>query len=300
MDQVYLQQLVRARQVGSMGRREFLIKASAALGSLAAANTLLAACAPTADEETLPPVVDETQPTAVPGTTTAGELTTGIVTYPNVDRTELMGYMAHQTAPASQPGVIVIQEWWGLNDHIKEVADRFAGEGFAALAPDLYRGVVTTEPDEARKLAMELGARDAVAEIEQAIAYLKSQPFLNGSVGVVGFCMGGGLALQTAANSDAPDAAVAFYGSPLSPAEAQNVTVPVLTFLGSADSIPVSGLEAMHAAFDEAGVENAYLVYEGAQHAFFNGTRASYDAEAAADAWQRTLAWFNTHLHGSS
>jgi carboxymethylenebutenolidase len=297
MDQVYLQQLVRARQVGSMGRREFLIRATAALGSLAAANTLLAACTPAADEAVVPPVVDETQPTAAPGTTTAGELTTGIVTYPNTDGTELMGYIAHQDDAAPQPGVIVLQEWWGLNDHIKQVADRLAAEGFVALAPDLYHGVVTTEPDEARKLAMELGMRDAVGEIEQAITYLKSQPFVNGKVGVVGFCMGGGLVLQTAANSDAPGAAVVFYGQPLSPADAEKVSAPVLSFLGTADSIPVSSLEAMHAAFDEAGIENAYHIYDGAQHAFFNDTRASYDAEAAADAWTRALEWFRAHLN---
>jgi carboxymethylenebutenolidase len=296
MDQVYLQQLVRARQVGKMGRREFLLKATAALGSLAAANTLLAACTPAADEEALPPVVDESQPSAVPGTTTAGELTTGIVTYPAEDGTELMGYIAHQTGASSQPGVIVLQEWWGVDAHIKDVTERFAGEGFVALAPDLYHGVATTEPDEARKLAMELGMRDAVGEIEQAIAYLKSQPFVNGNAGVVGFCMGGGLALQTAANSDEADAAVAFYGDPLSPAEAQHVRVPVLSLLGSADRIPASEVEAMHAALDEAGVENAYQIYEGAQHAFFNDSRASYDAEAAADAWTRTLEWFRSHL----
>jgi carboxymethylenebutenolidase len=279
-----------------MGRREFLIKATAALGSLVAANTLLAACAPVANEEAIPAVVDGTQPTAVPGTATSDTLTTGIVTYPNNDGTELMGYIARQSNAEAQPGVIVLQEWWGLNDHVKEVADRFAEQGFVALAPDLYHGVTTTEPDEARKLAMELGMRDAVGEIEQAIAYLKSRPFVDGKVGVVGFCMGGGLVLQTAANSDVADAAVVFYGQPLSPAQAREVSAPVLSLLGSADSIPVSGLEAMHAAFDEAGIENAYQIYEGAQHAFFNDTRPSYDAEAAADAWTRTLEWFRTHL----
>jgi len=289
--------LVRARQVGRMSRREFLSRATAVLGSLTAANTLLAACAPVASEEGITPVVDETQATAVPGTAAIGTLTTGIVNYPNTDGTELMGYLAHWSDAESQPGVIVLQEWWGLDDHIKAVADRFAEEGFVVLAPDLYHGVATTEPDEARKLAMELGTRDAVGEIEQAIAYLKSQPFVNGNVGIVGFCMGGGLVLQTAANSNALGAAVAFYGRPLAPAQAQNVSAPVLSLLGSADSIPVSGLEAMHAAFDEAGIENAYQVYEGAQHAFFNDTRASYDGEAAADAWTRTLAWFRTHLN---
>jgi carboxymethylenebutenolidase len=295
MDRIYLMELVRSRQVGAMNRRDFLKKVTAVLGSTAAANTLLAACTPAA-EDVLPPVIDTTQLAVQPSVETAGGLATGVVTYPGPEAEELMGYLAYREDEAARPAVIVIQEWWGLNEHIKDVTERFAGEGFVALAPDLYQGVVTTEPNEARKLAMELSLRDAVAEIEQAIAYLKDQPFVSGQVGAVGFCMGGGLVLQTAVNSQALNAGVVFYGSPLLPAEAAQVRVPVHTFLGTADNIPVGGVEAMHAAFDEAGLENAYQIYEGAQHAFFNDTRSSYDPQAAADAWSRTLTWFRRYL----
>ncbi|MCA9872537.1 MAG: dienelactone hydrolase family protein [Anaerolineales bacterium] len=295
MDRVEMMELVRSRQVGMVSRREFLQRATAVLGSAVSANLLLAACTPAA-EDTLPPVVDSVQPTGGTGTAVDGDLTTGIVTYPGPADKDLMGYLVYQTDAPPAPGVIVLQEWWGLNDHIKDVTRRFAREGFVALAPDLYHGVVTTEPNEARKLVMELDMLTAVSEIEKAVTYLKSRSFVSGGVGVVGFCMGGGLVLQTAVHSQAPDAGVAFYGSPLNPADAAKVSIPILSFLGTADNIPVSGVEAMHQAFDEAGVTNAYQIYDGAQHAFFNDTRSSYDPTAAADAWTRTLDWFRQHL----
>ena len=304
MDRIEVMELVRSYQVGTMSRREFLIKATTAIGSLAGANMLLIACASTESEEP-PPVVDESQPAAVPGTETDGELTTGIVSYAGLQGEELMGYIAYQANEGARPAIIVLQEWWGLNDHIKEVAQRFAREGFVALAPDLYHGVVTTEPDEARKLAMELGMGDAVGEIQQAIAYLKTQDFVGQDVGIVGFCMGGGLVLQTAANDkvsssdEAVGAGVVFYGRPLSEADAEKVTAPILTFLGTEDRIPVSDVEAMHAVFENSGLENSYQIYEGAEHAFFNDTRTSYNEEAAADAWAQTLAWFRKHLSSS-
>ena len=295
MDRIYLMELVRSRQVGAINRRDFLKQATVVLGSVMAANTLLAACSPAAEQE-LPPVVDTSQPTVDPGTISTGELTTGIVTYANEEGTELMGYLAYPSEGPARPAVIVLQEWWGLNDHIKEVTDRFARAGYVAFAPDLYHGQVTTEPNEARKLAMALSMPDAVAEIEDAIAYLQEQPFVSANTGIVGFCMGGGLVLQTALNSDKIDAGVVFYGSPLSPVDARQMKTPVHTFIGTADNIPVSGVETMHAAFDEASIDNAYQIYEGVQHAFFNDTRSSYDPEAAEDAWKRTLTWFAQYL----
>lgn len=296
IDRVYLMELVRDRQIGNVSRREFLQRATAVLGSAVAANTLLAACAPTAGSAP-PPVVDSTEPVPEPGLETVDGLTTGIVTYPGPEGTELMGYMAYDPEGLARPAVIVIQEWWGLNEHIKDVTRRFAAAGFVALAPDLYHGQVTTEPDEARKLAMALSTADAVAEIEAAAGYLRDQPVVDGAVGVVGFCMGGGLVLQTAARTDAVDAAVSFYGSPLSDREAEEVDAPVLSFLGTEDNLPVSRLEAMHAAFEDNDLENEYHIYEGAQHAFFNDTRASYDPEAAADAWEKTLEWFRMYMN---
>jgi len=295
VDRIQVMQLVRSFQVGEINRRTFLKQATTAIGSLAAANALLAACAQFPIEAP-PPVVDESQPAAEPGLETAEELTTGIVEYPDTDEETLMGYLAYQSGAEPMPAIIVIQEWWGLNDHIKDVANRFANEGFVALAPDLYHGAVATEPDEARKLVMELDMPEAVKEIQQAIAYLQGQDYVSSDqVGIVGFCMGGGLVLQTALQEEDLAAGVVFYGSPLSEEEAGQVTAPILTFIGTEDNIPVSGVETMHAGFEAAGIENEFHVYEGAQHAFFNDTRSSYNEEAAVDAWPRTLEWFRSH-----
>lgn len=296
MDRIHVMELVRAYQVKEISRRTFLRRAGTAIGSLAAANALLAACAQFPNENP-PPVVDESQSADAPGLETSGELTVGVVEYPGADGTDLMGYLAHQTEAAAMPAVVVIQEWWGLDDHIKDLTRRFANEGFVALAPDLYHGAVATEPDEARKLAMELSMQDAVAEIQQAINFLQEQDYVSSSkVGIVGFCMGGGLVLQTALQEDDLSAGVVFYGSPLSQEEAGQVKAPILSFLGTEDRISASDLEAMHAGFEAAGIENDFEIYEGAPHAFFNDTRDSYRPEAAADAWPRTLAWFRDHV----
>lgn len=297
MNRIHVMELVRSFQVGEIDRRTFLKKATLAIGSLAAANTLLAACT-TFPNEDAPPVVDESQPAAVPGLETEGDLTVGMVEYPDTDDETLMGYLAYPSGGEAASAVIVIQEWWGLNDHIKDVTRRFAAEGFVALAPDLYKGQIATEPDEARKLVMELDMPEAVKEIQQAIAYLQTQAYVSGEqVGVVGYCMGGGLVLQTALASENVGAGVVYYGRPLDPAEAGGVNAPILTLIGTEDSsIPVDAVEAMHAAFEEAGIKNEYQVYDGADHAFFNDTRESYSEEASADAWPRTLAWFRENL----
>jgi carboxymethylenebutenolidase len=137
---------------------------------------------------------------------------------------------------------------------------------------------------------------DAVAEIQAAMAYLRAQEFTTGQIGIVGFCMGGGLVLQTAVADSGVSTAVPFYGTPVSAADARNITAPVLSFLGTEDRISAANYEQMHAALEENGVPNHFQLYEGAQHAFFNDTRASYDPDAASDAWTSTLAWFDEYL----
>lgn len=211
------------------------------------------------------------------------------------------GYLALPGATPA-PAVIVIQEWWGLEPHIKDVADRFAREGYLALAPDLYHGEIATEPDEARKLSMELDRDRAMAEIDAAARELLERPDVRGDrVGVIGFCMGGGLALMTACRSDRIGAAAVFYGRNLRDiAEVRDLACPLLGIYGEADhGIPPSEVERLRAELDAAGGKQFDLhIYPDAPHAFFNDTRAAYRPQAAADAWQKTLAFFREHLGG--
>ena len=169
-----------------------------------------------------------------------------------------------------------------------------------ALSPDLYHGAVTSEPNEARKLVMELDQDAAVAEIQRGVDYLLAQEYVAGpTVGLTGFCMGGGLTLQVALVEDRLGAAIPWYGSPLSPAQAAQVTAPVMGHYGSLDSgIPASRVKAMTQALTDAGIANDITIYENAQHSFFNDTRPSYNPEAAALAWERTLAWLRKYVGG--
>jgi carboxymethylenebutenolidase len=293
MDRVYVMQLVQSYQAGGMTRREFARRVGIAVGSVSVANVLLTACAPITPAP--PPVVQEGSATAVP----AAEPAPGAVTYPGPEGKTLSGYLARPAGDVAAPGVIVLQEWWGLNDNIRDIADRFADAGYVALAPDLYNGVSTSEPDEARKLVMELDMAAAVEEIGAAADFLLAQDDVTGDgVGIVGFCMGGRLALMATLTLDNLAAAVPFYGSPLTPDEATQVTTPVLGLYGEADGgIAVADVRAMEEAIRAAGTPVEIVVYPGAQHAFFNDTRtASYDAEASADAWQRTLDWLAEYL----
>jgi carboxymethylenebutenolidase len=208
---------------------------------------------------------------------------------------QVQGYLVRPTA-ARAPGVIVIQEWWGLVDHIKDVADRFAREGFVALAPDLYYGRQSDEPDDARKLAMEMDRTRAVGDLEAAAGYLRALGCPR--VGAIGFCMGGGLVWELATRRDAIDAGAPYYGRPIPVERVHEVTVPIEGFYAERDSgISVDGVNDVVLALRNAGKDATVQVYEGADHAFFNDTRpSSYHAEAAADAWRRTLAFFSRTL----
>ncbi len=304
INRIYAMQLVRSFQVGQIDRREFLKKATAVLGSAAAANMVLAACQPVQPNGTLPPPVvkeesgDEGEGSGAAAMSGAG-LVTGMVEYPNANDGEtLMGYLARPEGDAPAPAVVVIQEWWGLNDHILDVTNRFAQEGFVALAPDLYHGEVASEPDEARKLVMEIDMPAAVGEIQSAIDFLLAHEAVAGDkVGITGFCFGGGLTLQTALADDRLAVAIPWYGRPIEPAQAADLKAPVLGLYGAEDGgIPVDAVNAMDEALDAAGIENEIMIYEGAPHAFFNDTRESFNEAAAADAWPRALTWLREKL----
>jgi carboxymethylenebutenolidase len=212
---------------------------------------------------------------------------------------DIPGYLsAPDETPA--PGIVVLQEWWGLEPHIQDVADRFATEGFVALAPDLYRGVVVDEPDEARKMAMELEHDKAISEIDSAMRYLLGRQDVRGdTVGVIGFCMGGGLSLKVACKSAAAGAAVVFYGRNPDPIDiVRDLKCPLLGIYGEADSgIPPSEVERLRDALASAGKKDFHLqIYPDAPHAFFNDRRASYREEASKDAWETTLVFLREQL----
>jgi carboxymethylenebutenolidase len=198
------------------------------------------------------------------------------------------------------PGVVVIQEWWGLVEHIESVVDRFAAAGFVALAPDLYHGVTTKSPDEAAKLVMALNVEQASGEIAAAASYLLARPELSpAKVGVVGFCMGGALALYASVHfPNVISACVDFYGAhPRVGFDPHQLQVPVLAHFGTRDPLTVRGDARMlvQTLSDAGKFVDAY--YYDAGHAFFNETRPdAYVPDAAALAWDRTLAFLRDSL----
>lgn len=207
------------------------------------------------------------------------------------------GYLA--AAPGGGPGVIVIQEWWGLVPHIREVCDRFAAAGFTALAPDLYRGEHTTEPDEAGKLMMALNVDRAVADMGGAIDFLRGhEAVTSDGVGVIGFCMGGGLALVLACRRpDAVAACAPFYG--LIPWEGAQpdwsaLACPVRGHYAADDGFfgPAAVAE-LQATLDGLGKDAQLVVHPGVGHAFFNDHRPEvHDAAESTKAWDATVAFF--------
>jgi len=200
----------------------------------------------------------------------------------------------------SGPGVLVIQEWWGLVDHIKDLCDRFAGEGFVALAPDLYHGKTTKSPDEAGKLMMALRIDEAERDLSAAAQYLARHDSTSSEkIGVVGFCMGGALALYTATRNSKIGACVVFYGGhPNVKPDLPNLQAPVLGLYGENDrSVTPAVVRDLEQRLKTLGKQIEVKIYPGADHAFFNDTRPQvYNAEAAADAWQRTVDFLRKNL----
>jgi carboxymethylenebutenolidase len=207
------------------------------------------------------------------------------------------GYLATPAA-GKGPGVLVIQEWWGLVGHIKNVCDRFAGEGFTALAPDLYHGKSTNEPDEAGKLFMALNIAQAEKDLRAAAAFLAPRSS-TAKLGVVGFCMGGQLALFAATLNPNVGACVDFYGvHPNVKPDFSKLSGPVLGLFAEKDQFVTPQVaRELDAAIKKAGKSSEIHIYPNVDHAFFNDERADvYDKAAADDAWKRTLAFFRAHL----
>ena len=212
------------------------------------------------------------------------------------------GYLARPAKPG--PGVIVIQEWWGLVPHIEHVADRFAGEGFVALAPDLYHGQTTKSPDEAGRLMMSLRVDEAARDLAAAIDYVTALPDVVASrvpkVGTVGFCMGGALSLFAASKNPEVGACVVFYGGhPNIKPDLPSLGAPVLGIYAGKDTFVNAQVVAeLDRQLTGLGKPHTFHTYAEAAHAFFNDERREvYDPAAAKDAWAKTLAFLRRELH---
>jgi carboxymethylenebutenolidase len=225
-----------------------------------------------------------------------------MVQYPSDDVT-VRAYLVGPNVKGTRPAVIVVQEWWGLNEHIKDVARRYAQEGYVAIAPDLYSRLgnrVTADPGEAGKLMGTLKQEDGLKDLQATVAYLKTVPGVNGArIGVTGFCMGGSYALMLPCTTDAIKAAVPFYGQVPSPDNPiQKLACPVLYIYGEDDGwITKADVQRLAAALKKYNKTGEIKTYPGAQHAFFNDTRKDvYKAAEAKDAWARATAFFKQHL----
>ena len=228
------------------------------------------------------------------------EIMTLTVEFPggNKDR-KTEGYLARPKGVGKYPAVIVIHEIWGLVDHIKDVAERLAREGYVALAVDLFEGKTVSKIEDGQKIRAEFTEEKHMGNLKGGVAYLKTLDYVNASrIGSIGFCMGGWLSLLLACNSKDVAAAVAFYGRPPTPIDlVKNIPCPILGNYGGADlGITEADINALKAALTKYGKKFDIKVYPGAPHAFFNDTRESYRPEAAKDAWNRTLTFFKENL----
>jgi carboxymethylenebutenolidase len=212
------------------------------------------------------------------------------------------GYLAEPEGEG--PGLVVLQEWWGLDDHIRSVCDRFAAEGYVALAPDLFHGETPEQPDEAQQKMMAMNMAEAEKEMRGAVDYVAAHPKCTGDVGTVGFCLGGGLSIWTATVNDKVGAAVSFYyvmphGKP---DFSKLAGKPVLGHFGEDDDfIPPDDAKALQQELNQAGAEAMFHYYEGAGHAFFadHDRMGTYHPEHAETSWDRTVEFLRRHLNGA-
>ena len=222
---------------------------------------------------------------------------------------------------AKHPGLIVIHEIWGMNDHIKDVANRFAEQGYSVVAPNLFHGMsfegkadhtILDEmknpetKDVAQKKMRELFAPIQAPEFAKTILdqltectnYLLADTSVSDNVGTLGFCWGGGYALAFAAHDARVKAVVSFYGQPLAPEKIKDLACPVLSFFGEEDAALIASLPTLKEGMKEAGKDFTDVVYPKAGHAFFNDTNARmYNADAAEDAWKKTLEFLSKNLN---
>ena len=247
--------------------------------------------------------------TPVASTETTSTQTTSTQTASSGDEAvkygDASGYLALPAAggEAKKPALIVIQEWWGVDDWLREQNKRFAGQGYVALAPDLYRGRLARSPEEAHELMRGLPEDRALADLKAAFAYLAARPDVDPNrIGVIGWCMGGGYALALATAEPRLKATVINYGRLVTdPGTINKINAPILGNFGGADrGIPAEDVKKFGAELTKYGKLGDIKIYDGAGHAFMNpNNKEGYNAAAAQDAWTRIDSFFGRTLRAT-
>ena len=277
---------------GTVSRREFIQRTALLTGSLAAATSLMdAVLSPLARAAQVDP--------GDPG------LVSSDVKFAAADGIAISGYLSRPKDENKRPAVVVVHEWRGINDHIRDVARKLAKAGYVAVVPDLLsrKGGTASfpSPQAATDALLKIDEGTITGDLTAAVNYLKRQNFVRSDrIGVIGFCWGGGKALAFTTRDKDLAASVIYYGdNPRNLEDVKNITAPVLGQYGEADERITSGVPKLQEAMKKYGKSFEYKIYPGAPHAFNNDTSpGSYRPEAAKEAWGRTLEFFKKHLEG--
>lgn len=207
------------------------------------------------------------------------------------------GYLARPVSEESFPGVIMIHEWWGLNDNIKDMAKKLASHGYVVLAVDLYDGHVATTSEEARQLITSFDKNNGIQNMNSAISYLDDY-YSPENLGSIGWCFGGGQSLNLALNNPSLDATVIYYGSLVTDTEPLSViNWPILGIFAELDGgITPETVHTFENSLNELGIQNEIIIYPGVDHAFANPSGLNYAPEESQDAWKKTLEFFDSNL----
>jgi carboxymethylenebutenolidase len=207
------------------------------------------------------------------------------------------GYIARPSQEGNFPGVILIHEWWGLNDNIKSMARGLASHGYVVIAVDLYAGQVATTPDGARKLLLSFDDEKGISNINSASNTLK-QNYNTNKIATIGWCFGGSQSLNYALSGNKVDATVLYYGQPITDVtKLSAIKWPVLGFYGDKDQAnPIDKIKEFKAALDSMKIENEIYIYPGLGHAFANPSGATYAPTETKDAWSKTISFLDNHL----
>lgn len=221
----------------------------------------------------------------------SGAITTNEVTYFE----DIHGFFAKPAGEGLYPGVVMIHEWWGLNDNIRDMARELAKEGYAVLAVDLF-GKVAQTPDEARQMTSSLDKEKAIQNLRAAVAYLRSQGATK--IASLGWCFGGGQSMQLALSGENLDATVIYYGNLVTDEQKlSSIQWPVLGVFGDKDqSIPVENVKKFDTALDALGIANEIYIYPNLGHAFANPSGANYAPQETKDAWAKTVAFLAKYM----